>query len=866
MDESTTPFVARAREREKLDRLLTKAVAGNLQVAMVTGEAGAGKSSLIEAFLDEAVAKHPELAEAWGQCNSRTGSGDAYLPFRDVLTELTTPPEPAAPAEGAPAPRPDPVAAAAAAAKARKRHTRQILRVGAEALLDVAPDLIGVFVPGGALLGKFMGKVARGAAEKTGALEKIDTETTTAQKAAAPDLTAPTLDEGKIQQQYTAFLRAACARQPIVIILDDLQWADAPSINLLFHLVRELKDSRLMIVGAYRENDVSLGRDDERHPLEPALNEIKRYFGDVWLNLDRSSEEERREMLNALADSEPNTFDAAFRDALFVKTAGHPLFTLELLRDLQERGDIYKDGEAKWTPREGIDWGELPARIEGVVGERIARLDEPLREVLNVAAVEGSTFHAQTIGRVLNQPERQMLKDLSRELDKRHRLIVEMGEVKAGRAILSRFQFANTMLQQYLYEQLGTGERRLWHGDIGDAMEALLGARADDFASELAHHFDRAGQDEKAVHYFARVGERALQVAALAPARNAFSRALEHMREADLSNVGELSRESLQCKLAEVCQRSGALAEAVELLEVCLASARSGNPKLASAALATLSRVRLQQGRYQDALAASAEAVSLAEAARDPASMAVALRRLGQSQWQNGDAPTGRATLQRALDIYQTVDDRRGAASALGELGAAAFGEGDLATAGRAFADAVKLFQTLGERQSAAVYLGNLGVVAEESGDLVTARQHYTAALATLRELGAKKDIAIAEINLGDVRAREQDVAGALGSYRAALALAMEIGAPATGLAALRGLAWVRLQQRHPEVAAEYLGPVMNHPATNADVRRAAEPVLVGVRAALGETACAEGLERGARADLDKVMSEALASAEQTNA
>jgi len=842
-------FVARKRELEKLERLLGRALQSQMQVAMVTGDPGVGKSTLIEEFINRAADAHEDLAVAYGMCNSRTGAGDAYLPFRDILVSLTTPPDPEPAPAGPSAPKP----------KAKTRHTRQILRAGAEALLDIAPDIIGVFVPGGALLGKFVGKVARSAADKTGALTRIDADPASEAPKSVPDLSAPALDEGKIQQQYTAFLRVVTARQPLILVLDDLQWADTASINLLFHLVRELKDSQLMIIGAYRENDIAFGRDNNRHPIEPALNEVKRYFGDVWIELDKASADDRHSLLDALLDVEPNAYSAEFRNALYAKTAGHPLFTLELLRDLQERGDLVKDEHGQWRPGNDIDWSELPARVEGVVSERVSRLEAPLREILSVAAVAGSSFFAQVVGKILNQAERLILRDLSRELEKRHRLIVEQGEVKAGRAILSRYTFANTMLQQYLYDQLGSGERRLWHGDIGDALEGLLGAKADDFAIQLAHHFDLAGDDEKAISYLVKIGDKAMQVSAFAQARTAFERALEHMRDADLETVGTVTRASLQYRLADVCHRTGSLGTAIDLLEVCLADSRAANPALASNALTLVSRIRRQQGRNDDALAASQEAVTLAEAAQDKSAIAAALRGLGLSQWQKGEGGAGRATMERSLATYRELNDRRGVASALGELGVVAFSTSDLTTAATAFNDAVKVFREIGDRHLLAIYLGNVGVVAEEQGDLAAARKNYSEAMLIARELGTRKEIAIGAVNLGDLHAREGAVADARTAYRLGLEESHGIGAQWIILAALRGLAWVRLKSGDAAGAAEWLGLVTRHPASNDDVRRAAGPVLAEVATALGEAALSDALGRGERLDLDKTARDALA-------
>lgn len=114
-------------------------------------------------------------------------------------------------------------------------------------------------------------------------------------------------------------------------------------------------------------------------------------------------------------------------------------------------------------------------------------------------------------------------------------------------------------------------------------------------AVELAHHFDRAGVDDKAIAYLAKIGDRAMQVSAFAQARTAFEKALEHMRDADLENAGTVTRASLQHRLADDIHRPGSRGTAIDLLEVCLADSRSTSPALASDALTLVSRIRRQQ-------------------------------------------------------------------------------------------------------------------------------------------------------------------------------------------------------------------------------------------------------------------------------
>ena len=165
-------------------------------------------------------------------------------------------------------------------------------------------------------------------------------------------------------------LAALSQQRALILILDDLHWADSASLNLLFHLARQVADSRVLIVGTYRPDDVALGRLSttsgrvERHPFEPILNEIRRYAGDVVIDLGAAQLAEGRALVDALVDAEPNRLDAAFRQELFARTEGHPLFTVELLRTLEERGDLVKDASGRWVQAAIAGLGD-PSRPRG---------------------------------------------------------------------------------------------------------------------------------------------------------------------------------------------------------------------------------------------------------------------------------------------------------------------------------------------------------------------------------------------------------------------------------------------------------------------------------------------------------------------
>jgi tetratricopeptide (TPR) repeat protein len=368
--------------------------------------------------------------------------------------------------------------------------------------------------------------------------------------------------------------------------MDDAQWADLASINLLFHLGRRLAGSRILMVVAYRPEDVALGRPStsprlearaegsgqrERHPLESVINELKRTFGEMQVNLDQAM---GRRFVDTFLDVQPNQLGPDFRAALYRQTRGHSFFTVELLRDMQERGDILRDEGGRWIEGATLDWETLPARVEAVIEERTGRLAERLYNTLVVAAVEGERFTAQVVARVQAMGEREMLRVLSQELETRHRLVRKRGEVQVNHRFLSRYQFAHALFQQYLYHALSAGERRLLHGEIAAALEELFQGQIQEIAVQLAHHYAEAGQVEKAINHLLRAGEQARLAYANEEAMAHFHRALALLDEPPLFQSRKDWRLEALKGLGRICFGIGRFAEAEKHFQEAMALGR----------------------------------------------------------------------------------------------------------------------------------------------------------------------------------------------------------------------------------------------------------------------------------------------------
>ena len=293
---SNSVFVGREAELRQLKTFLDSAAAGKAQVVFIAGEAGAGKSSLIAEFVRRAEEDDPQLISSIGECNAQTGISDPYLPFRQVLTALTTDSE-----EGK--------SARETGQKKKLSRWKEFVQVSSKTLIMLGPDLVGIFVPGAALLTRIGTTIALNSNLSTKLSEQLGKKS----GKEAPKID-PALDQEKIFEQYAAVLKVLAKEHTLVLVLDDLQWADSGSINLLFYLARQLKDSRLLLVGTCRPDDVALGRDGARHPLESIINELKRYNGDIVVDLTQTEAKEGRAFVDALVDAEPNCLESSFRD------------------------------------------------------------------------------------------------------------------------------------------------------------------------------------------------------------------------------------------------------------------------------------------------------------------------------------------------------------------------------------------------------------------------------------------------------------------------------------------------------------------------------------------------------------------------
>ncbi|MEM7132872.1 MAG: AAA family ATPase [Chloroflexota bacterium] len=699
------PVVARESELTRLDGFLTQAIAGKGSVVFVTGEAGVGKTSLVSEFILHAQQRHAHLLSVVGNCNAQTGRGDPYLPFREILLLLIGDVE-------------DKLAQGAISTVNAQRLWG-FFNTSREVLVEFGPMLINTLVSGARLASRVERFATESATEDltdiVGWLERVERLTTTEARDKLD------LSQAYIFEQYAAVLQTLAAKQPLVLWLDDLHWVDPASADLLFHLCRRLVRSRILVIGTYRPEEIAVGRGNERHPLANVVSEFKRSWGDIQVDLDQAQLNDGKRFVESLLDAEPNRFEENFRQTLYNHTGGHPLFTVELLRDLRDRSVVVQDDSGHWLATQTLDWGALPARVEGIIEKRIGRLDAELQEALTIASIEGEQFTAEVVAQVHGMTPSKLVRQLSREADKEHRLIQAQGSQHLEGRRLSRYQFRHNLIQMYLYNRLDEVERAYLHDAVGHALEELYGGQATALEAHpeaLAYHFYAAGLWSKALAYAQQAGEKALALQAPQDAITQFTQALD-----------------AAARLYSAPFQNPSLVSPVEAMEN---SGFESDRDLSQQPSAALYRLRGQAfdtlGHFDQARADYEAAQEAATELGDQYLIWQTLLDLGQL-WAARDYEESKGYCQQALELAYAMDDQAAIGQSLNRLGNWLMNTGQPSEAFGCHREALEHFEALDDRLGVAATLDRLAAASFFCGNGASSVAYYKQAIPILRDI-----------------------------------------------------------------------------------------------------------------------------------
>jgi class 3 adenylate cyclase len=571
---SSGVFVGRERELEQARACLDEGFAGRGQVLMMVGEPGIGKTRTAEELTTWGRMRGAQVL--WGRCYEGEGA-PAYWPWVQIVRAYI------------------------------HEHDPQLLRseMGSGAAI--------------------IAEIVSGVRELLPGLETLPP-------------TDPEHARFRLFDSIASFLVNASRRVPLLLVIDDLHWADRSSLLLLQFLVQEIPEARIAVVGTYR--DVELSR---QHPLEEALAEISRGRLHTRILLRGLSEEDVRHFIERTAHIDP---PSGLVQTVFRETEGNPFFIHEVVRLLESDGRLQQvESVTSWSL-------EVPEGIRQVVGRRLNRLSDDCNRSLSLASVIGRELEVSVLEVVAELEEPQLLDLLDEAV--RAQMLEEIEGLPGG------YRFSHALIRETLYEELGTTRRVRLHRRIGEALEEVHEGRIEPHLSELAYHFCECaseGNRDRAIDYAVRAAGRAAEQYGYDEATAHYMRAIQVLELEE--PVDQLRLAELLLSLGLAHGNSGNPERGREVLRRAIDAARSiGAPELFARAVHGLGAHLILAGTTDPELSSLVEeALSLLPDRDSPMRARLLVSRAGELAYVSGMEDESESIREEALEMARRTGD-----------------------------------------------------------------------------------------------------------------------------------------------------------------------------------------------------------------
>ncbi len=747
-----SPLVGREAEFGALQEAVQRLRAGVGGIVTIVGEAGIGKSRMVAELQSQVLSPTSEVRRDstldfglrtsdygprtlnWveGRCPSH-GTSIAYLLWLDVLRGLL-----------GVTPEDSPVAV-----RDRLWERVQSLRLGSEQAL--CPSPFQSIYP---YLGRLMSLSLEDEVEAT--LRDLEGEQLKANTFRAVEM----------------LIESAASERPLVLVCEDLNWADSTSIELLEQLLALTERASLLIICVFRpETEHGCWR-----IRETAVNLYRHRHTDLWLDPLSATESETLVGNLLRVEGLPQTLKECIRG----HAEGNPFYVEEILRSLIDSGAIVRDeGTGRLQTMGEVGDIPIPDTLHGVLTARIDRLPEAPKGVLQLAAVIGRIFLCRVLAAIAatqNEDGLAVVAWEEGELD-RHLLTLQREQMIRERARVPEpeYIFKHHLTREAAYNGLLKKDRRVFHRQVAETLERLYPDRMEEQVGLLAHHWERAEEPEKAIHYLLRAADRARRLGASLEAIAFYQLALQKATglktTADVFELHRIHERLGDVYLENLSQHDEALEHYMSFLSLAESEEdrARGDRKVAVVHLLRGDLTEAQE-HYEEALARLSSLPPLPETGRVHSGLAYLL--ISRNQLDEA-AKHARAS----LEISDSIQDTRGLADANKAMGNILYYRGELEAACGYFERSLALYRELGDLPRTAQGCNNVGDNYRRLGQMDRALEHLNEGLELARRIGDTRDEALllyttAELFLDQGRWEE-----AIAHLERALPLAQESGA-----------------------------------------------------------------------------------------
>ncbi|MGC1376381.1 MAG: tetratricopeptide repeat protein, partial [Anaerolineales bacterium] len=610
----------------------------------------------------------------------------------------------------------------------------------------------------------------------------------------------------------TRFFVSAGQQLPVVLLLDDIHWADTGSLDMLAHVFKNIPAGTPLLALC---------------TARPALAE--RYAdwgvglpGAVHLELKPLSREDSRALVESILQK-AESLPAALCELVVGGAEGNPFYVEELIKMLID-GKVIQPGEETWkVDMTRLDAVSIPPTLSGVLQARLDRLDNAERLALQRASIVGRVFWNTAVEAISPelQPEPERLQASLAVLRAKELIFASPVSTFSG---AQEYSFKHALLRDVIYETVLKRQRAQYHARVAEWFSVASGERRAEYLPTIADHFEKAGENARAASALTEAGEQALGVSAFNDALGLFQRALSL-----LPSETQRDEACLNLKIGEALFRSGDFSEALRYSENALSLARAlTGGDLLVAALYQVGQINAEIGNYALAEKIFKEALPIARSngSRSHGTLARVLYGLGNVHWRMGSLGKARNFCAESRELAEALGDTNTLLLALNRLGVLSGLMGDPAGEEQMYQQVLSLATSIGNRERAAVALNNLGALADERKELKKAQDFYLQAMALAREIGAQQSLALYLTNLAHSEIRLGDLEQAQSHLREGLALACRLKAGPWALTAVLFFAQLEAVRGNLAFALDLFGLADHHPAFSIDHQRLMEQML----------------------------------------
>lgn len=580
------PLVGRVREVAALQASLAKAVAGHQGFVMISGEAGIGKSRLTEELI--ILAERDGMEVLIGHCVDPEESAP-YLPFVEVLDVCVD-------------------------------------------RAETSADLRRLLGEEGPELAHLIPKISR-------TLPDLATKSL--------HLPAPEAQQ-LLFKSYRDFLTRLAEQKTILLVLEDLHWADDSTFALLRHLMQRMSGVAILVIGTYRDTEL-----DVTPGLSRTLEESFRAGFNKLIRLEGLPSDEVGEMLGRLSGRVPSP--QVVRE-VHEATAGNPFFVRELFRHLEAENRLY-DAAGDFRPALKIAETEVPRSVKLLVRSRLDRINADTKHMLGIAALAGQSFTLEVLQAVIKSD--RLVESI--EQAERAGLVRSIPGSTAG-----RFVFSHELVRQAVIGGLAAVRRQRLHLELGASIELVYARTLDDHFADLAYHYRRGGNTRKAVEFLSRAAAQAIERAADAQALELATFAMDLLRrlpdDADRGRL-ELSIQLSYCNALRATEGLAAEALRQPLDRALKLSEQIGDQNSTILVLDSLRAFHQLKSELHRAQQIGERFVALAELSGDPVALARSSMSIGQTFLLQGRFGEARQRFELAVDsaVFDRIEGSQAA-------------------------------------------------------------------------------------------------------------------------------------------------------------------------------------------------------------